>query len=92
MLLSDRAQNFLSDVVAGLNRLFGVEHRKTTAYRPQTNGLVEVTNRTIKHMIAKYVNEDYDNWDLYLPFVQMAHNSSRHTVINATPSTLLFGR
>ena len=46
----------------------------------------------IKHMIATYVNDSHDDWDTYLPFVQMAHNSSRHTVIGATPSMLLYGR
>jgi hypothetical protein len=92
VLLSDRAQNFLSEVVAEVNKLFQVEHRKTTAYRPQTNGLVEVTNRTIKHMIASFVDESQTEWDRHLDLVQMCHNSSRHTIINSTPSMLLFGR
>jgi hypothetical protein len=92
VLLSDRAQNFLSAVVASINKLFRVRHKKTTAYRPSTNGLVEVTNRTIKHMLSHFVNDHQDNWDDLVPFCQLAHNSSRHTVIDATPSMLLFGR
>ena len=92
VLLSDRAKNFLSEVVTEINSLLRVDHRKTTPYRPQTNGLTEVTNRTIGQMLSHLVAENHKDWDTYLPFVQMAHNSARHTVINASPSMLLFCR
>ena len=92
VLLSDRAKNFLSEVIENINTLLQVEHRKTTPYRPQTNGLSEVTNRTIGTMLSHVVAENHRDWDKYIPLVQLAHNSARHTTINASPSMLLMCR
>jgi len=92
VLLSDCAKNFLSEVLREVNELLGVTHNRTSPYRPQTNGLVEVTNRTIKTMLSHVVNERHTDWPKYLPFCQLAHNSARHVAINSSPSQLLMGR
>jgi len=92
ILISDRAKNFLSDVIRHVNKLLGVDHRLTSPYHPQTNGQVEVHNRSIANMISHVVAENHRDWDKFVPFCQLAHNSSRHTVINASPSMLLMCR
>lgn len=43
-------------------------------------------------MLSHVVADNHRDWDKYLPFCQLAHNSSRHTVINASPSMLLLCR
>ncbi|KZR95539.1 Uncharacterized protein APZ42_010697, partial [Daphnia magna] len=53
-------------------------HRTTTAYRPQANGLVERLNHTLADMLSMYVSSDHKNWDESLPFVTFAYNTSRH--------------
>ena len=92
ILISDRAKNFLSDVVKQVNKLLQVDHRLTSPYHPQTNGQVEVYNRSIANMLSHVVAEHHRDWDKYVSFCQLAHNSSRHTIINASPSMLLMGR
>ena len=92
VLISDRAKNFLSDIVAEINKLMGVDHRKTTPYHPQTNGACEIRNKSIGNMLSHIVNERHDDWDDHLGFVQLAYNSSRHSVVNASPHMLLMGR
>ena len=92
ILISDRAKNFLSEVVHEINKLLKVDHRLTTPYHPQTNGQVEVYNRSIGQMLAHVTNESHTDWDDMLPFCMLAHNSSRHTIINASPSLLLMCR
>ena len=57
VLISDRAKNFLSDIVAEINKLMGVDHRKTTPYHPQTNGACEIRNKSIGNMLSHIVNE-----------------------------------
>ena len=57
-LLSDRGANFVSELVAETCRLFRVQRLLTTAYHPQTDGLVERFNRTLIDMLASYANEN----------------------------------
>ena len=92
VFLSDRAANFLGHVVTGINRLLKVDQRSTVAFKPSTNGMCEVQNKQIGAMMSYFVDQHHMDWPRYVPFAQLAHNSSRHTVINASPSMLLMGR
>jgi hypothetical protein len=38
------------------------------------------------------VNEKQDNWDVMLPFIQFAYNSSVHATTRCTPFELMYGR
>ena len=53
-LLSDCGANFLSVVIQGVCELTGMAKVNTTAYHPQTDGLVENFNRTLRAMLAKH--------------------------------------
>ncbi len=44
----------------------GVSRSKTTAYHPQTDGLVENFNLTLKAMIAKHAKTFGSDWNVYL--------------------------
>lgn len=91
-LLSDRGRPFVSRIVAEILNLCSVVHKKTTAYHPQTNGLVERINRTLADMLAMYISADHRNWDSVLPFITFAYNSSRHDTTGFSPYYLLFSR
>jgi transposase InsO family protein len=54
-ILSDRGQAFLSGLMKEVELLLGFHKVNTTAYHPQTNGLVERYNRTLTAMFAKTV-------------------------------------
>ena len=54
-LLSDCGAVFLSHLFTEICKLLGVEKLNTTAYHPQTDGLVERFNRTLTDMLAKKV-------------------------------------
>ncbi|GKE48608.1 reverse transcriptase domain-containing protein [Tanacetum coccineum] len=41
---------------------YGVTHRLTTAYHPQTSGQVEVSNRGLKRIIERTVGENRASW------------------------------
>ena len=47
-LTSDRGAQFTSSLWAGLCSLLGINHRQTTAYHPQSNGLVERFHHRLK--------------------------------------------
>ena len=91
-LLTDRGRCFLSRVVDDLLRSCATRHNFTTSYHPQTNGLTERLNRTLTDMLSMYVSDDHSDWDIALPFVTFAYNSSRHETAGYSPFYLLFGR
>nr|GEY71694.1 reverse transcriptase domain-containing protein [Tanacetum cinerariifolium] len=41
---------------------YGVTHRLSTTYHPQTSGQVEVTNRGLKHILERTVGENRASW------------------------------
>jgi len=66
-LLSDQGPEFMAELNRGLSRQRGIKQQYAMAYHPQTNWQVERFNRTLKGMIAKFVNDRQDNGDVYLP-------------------------
>jgi hypothetical protein len=91
-LLSDRGTNFLSGLIADICTIMGIERRFTTAYHPQTDGLTERFNHTIASMISKYVSNDQNDWDEFIPFVLSAYRNSPQESTGEKPSYLMFGR
>nr|GEY08962.1 DNA-directed DNA polymerase [Tanacetum cinerariifolium] len=54
-IISDRGTNFFNDQFAKVMRKYGVTHRLSTAYHPQTSGQVEVSNRGLKRILERTI-------------------------------------
>ena len=54
-LLSDRGQNFLSELVTEVCSVLKIKKVNTSGYHPQTDGLVEKMSSTIINMLSKVV-------------------------------------
>lgn len=78
-ILTDRGTHFVNEMLDSLCQNLGTKHRLSTAYHPQTNGLVERFNRTLCEMLAKYANNHQDDWDAYLSSVLFAYRTKRHS-------------
>ena len=89
---SDQGTNFESNLFHHLCSLLGIDKTRTTAYHPQSDGLVERFNRTLETMISMYCRADQTDWDIHLPFVLMAYRASQQETTGATPNSLIFGR
>lgn len=76
-LITDNGTQFVSKLMAVLTSSCGISHRTTPAYTPQCNP-VEWANRTIKTMIAQYVQRNHRRWDENLPALQFAFNHQVH--------------
>ena len=74
-LLSDRGRAFLSGLMQEVELLLGFKKVNTTAYHPQTDGLVEWFNRTLTAMLAKSVEKRGPEWDERLPYVLFAYRA-----------------
>lgn len=91
-LLSDRGASFLSKLVAEVCSLMGIKKLNTTAYHPQTDGLVERFNRTLLDMLLKTVKSGGQDWDVRLPYVLFAYRATMQHSTGESPFFLLYGQ
>ena len=91
-LLSDRGPNFLSYIVKEVCKLMNTRKANTTAYHPQTDGLVERFNGTLAEGLSMYVSGNQKDWDRHLPLVLFAYRVSPHASTRESPFYLLYGR
>nr|GEW38950.1 hypothetical protein [Tanacetum cinerariifolium] len=57
-IISNRGTHFCNDQFAKVMSKYGVTHYLSTAYHPQTSGQVEVTNRGLKRILERTVEEN----------------------------------
>lgn len=91
-LLSDRGPNLLSGLIKDVCSLLGMRKINTTAYHPQSNGLVENFNRTLQSMLAKHAKEFGPAWDLHLQQLLFVYRSRPHSSSGESPNYLIYGR
>nr|GEU93601.1 reverse transcriptase domain-containing protein [Tanacetum cinerariifolium] len=61
-IISDHGTHFCNDQFAKFMSKYGVTHRLSTAYHPQTSGQVEVTNRGLKRILERTIGENRALW------------------------------
>nr|GEW48432.1 hypothetical protein [Tanacetum cinerariifolium] len=71
---------------------YGVTHRLSTAYHPQTSGQVEVTNRGLKRILERTVGENRALWSDKLEDTLWAFRTAYKTSIGCTPYRLVYGK
>ena len=59
-----------------LLRVYRVKRVETSAYHPQSNGLVECGHESIVNCLAKYCRKDPMSWPTMLPFALWADRIS----------------
>ena len=91
-ILSDRGKSFLSSLMKEIVKLLGIHQTNTTAYHPQTDGLVERFNCTLTTMLAKTAKKGGHNWDKHLPYVLFAYRASEQQSTRESPFFLFYGR
>ena len=92
VLISDQGREFLNQLMEDLTAKLGIDHRVASAYHPQSNGLRERDNRTLKAMINKLINDEGDNWDDLLPQVLLAYHAAPHESTKVIPFQAMLGR
>lgn len=92
VLITDRGTAFTAELIWEIVTLTHTNHRKTTVYHPQTNGLTERLNRTLADMLSMYVDIQHKTWDQILPYVTFAYNTAVQETTRFTPFELVYGR
>ncbi|KAL0147152.1 hypothetical protein M9458_057676, partial [Cirrhinus mrigala] len=82
-ILTDQEIPFMARLMADLCRLLRVKQLKTVeVYHPQTDGLVERFNQTLKQMLRRVAVEDKQDWDLMIPYFHKPRLASPPSAIN----------
>ncbi|GJT57035.1 reverse transcriptase domain-containing protein [Tanacetum coccineum] len=71
---------------------YGVTHRLSTAYHPQTSGQVEVSNHGLKRILERTVGENRASWSDKLDDALWAFRTAYKTPIGCTPYKLVYGK
>ncbi|GJU24635.1 reverse transcriptase domain-containing protein [Tanacetum coccineum] len=90
-IISDRGTYFSNDQFAKVMLKYGVTHRLSTAYHPQTSGQVEVSNRGLKRILERTVGENRASWSDKLDDALWAFRTAYKTPIGCTPYKLVYG-
>jgi len=91
-IVSVNDPEFFSEVVENLLARLEMKHRFTTMYKPNTNGIVERTNRTLCFMLAKEAEIDVNiyDWDFKIHHVVWVYNITYKTATRYSPFRLTY--
>ncbi len=90
-IVTGRGKEICNKLADELYKKLGVQHLRTSAYRPQTNSSAESFNRElIKIMCTLLDDPDDEEWELFLPAVQCSYNTAVRTATNSSPFFLMY--
>ena len=87
-ILTDQSTNFMSALSQEVYRLLHIKRIRTSPYRPQTDGLAERFNGTLKAIFKKLTSKNEKNWDDLLLF---AYREVPQESTGFAPFKLLYG-
>ncbi|GKA13809.1 reverse transcriptase domain-containing protein [Tanacetum coccineum] len=90
-IISDRGTHFCNDKFEKVMLKYGVTHRLSTPYHPQTSGQVKVMNRGLKRNLERMVGENCASWSDKLDDALWAFRTAYKTLIRCTPYKLVYG-
>ena len=91
-ILTDQGSNFTSQLLAEVYRLLHIHPIRTSPYHPQTDGLVERFNQTLKGMLSKAATTDGKDWGKLIPYLLFAYREVPQSSTGFSPFELVYGR
>nr|GEX46910.1 reverse transcriptase domain-containing protein [Tanacetum cinerariifolium] len=91
-IISNRGTHFCNDQFVKVMLKYGVTHRLAIAYHPQTSGQVKVSNRSLKRILERTVDENRAFWSDKLDDALWAFRTAFKKPIGCTPYKLVYGK
>ena len=91
-IVLDRGSQFLSALMKAHAEKSRYKLRYTAPYHPQSNGITERANKTLKSILKKFIEPNQTDWDLKLCCAVFSYNISIHESTKFSPFYLVFGR
>nr|GEU50218.1 reverse transcriptase domain-containing protein [Tanacetum cinerariifolium] len=91
-IISDRGTHFCNDKFAKVMLKYGVTHRLSIAYYPQTSRQVEISNRGWKQILKSAIGENHASWSDKLDDALWAFRTAFKTPIGCTSYKLVYGK
>ena len=61
-----------------------------TTCQPQSDGQIEVVNRTLSTLLRIIIQKNLKNWEDCLPFIEFAYNRSVHSTTDFSPFEIVY--
>lgn len=90
-IISDRGPQFISRVWKAFMEKLGITVSLTSGFHPQSNGQVKRLNQEIGRYLKTYCVNNQNDWAKYVPWVEYAQNSLKHSATNLTPFQCVLG-
>lgn len=91
VLISDGAHNLNSSMVYTVLNKLGIEKKITSAYRPESNGIVEREFRTLKDRLYATMKSEGKDWTECLPNIEMGLRATKHRHTKLSPYEAIYG-
>ena len=90
-IVSDRDAKFLSYFWRTLWHKLGTKLLFSTTCHTQTDGQLEIVNRTLSTMLRAVLKDNLRLWEECLPHIEFAYNRSIHSITKLSPFMVVYG-
>jgi transposase InsO family protein len=92
LVISDGGPHFIDNTFHQFLAEYGVKHNIATSYHPQTSGQAETSNKQIKNILQKTMDEMGKKWNYKLHDALWAYQTAYKTPIGLLPYQLVYGK
>ena len=91
-LITDNGTHFCNKMIDKVLQKYGVRHRTSLAYHPQSNGQAKVSNQEIKSILEKTVNSSRKDWSKKIEDALWAYRTAFKTPLGMSPFRIFYGK
>ena len=92
VIQSDNGTEFVNRLMQTMTENCGIDHRLITAYHPRANGIAERNVGTSTRAIKKLLDQEGEEWDRFVPAVQLFMNLKVADIHHSSPFAVMFSR